>query len=60
MFRAVGEPHKILSIVDGPKFPDAPDTKDPGAMNAKKLRGIEFLFQRIHGFTQQMTPPAPV
>jgi len=60
MLRAVGQGYKILSIVDSSKFPNTPDTKDPRAMNAKKLRGIEFLFQRIHGLTQQMTPPATV
>jgi hypothetical protein len=60
VLRAVGQLHKIFSIVDGSKFPDTFDPQDPGAMNAKKLRGIEFLFERIHGLAQQMTPSATV
>lgn len=29
-------------------------------MNAKKLRGIKFLFQRVHGLAQQVTACASV
>ena len=34
VLRAVGQFHKILSIVDGSKLPDVFDAQDPGAMNA--------------------------
>jgi hypothetical protein len=54
VFRPVRQLNQGGSILHAAQLQDAGGPEDAGTVNTKKAPRIEFLLQRVHGFTQQM------
>jgi hypothetical protein len=54
VFGTVCKLHGELAVFDGSKLQNAGFAHDSRTMDAKKLRGVKLLFQRTHGFSQQV------
>lgn len=55
VFGAIGKPDNEFPIFDGAQLHNVPCLHDSGAMDAKKIRRVEPLLQRSHGFAQQVS-----
>lgn len=60
MFGAVRKPNRKFPVLDRSQLHNAARVHDAGTMDTKKLCRVEPLFQRSHGFAQQVGTAADV
>ena len=51
----VMKPHHVLSILNGAEFENSIQSYDSGTVNTDESRRVELLFQRVHGFAQEVS-----